>query len=248
MNAGKSGEREAPLYGRRDARRYGGSVPGRPGEATEGQAIWWSRSASTKGQATGGRSWPEMTSSRPTNQGESIGGFQSRRDCDPKPGVARHELPRVGWGISTNPDGVAPARRNPVGVVNPRKLENTTEGQATGGHSWLGEPSGNPGGETPPSTAGETPAATEAREHNRGTDDLRRGAYRPEPAAARRNRAANSGSFSAIPRRNPSATGLASVESCRTRNTSSSGVRQEENMRYSSTRSFARREAASVVL
>ena len=52
----------------------------------------------------------------------SIGGFQSRRDCGPKPGVARNELPRGRSGISTNPNGVAPARRNPVGVVYPRKL------------------------------------------------------------------------------------------------------------------------------
>ena len=49
-------------------------------------------------------------------------GLQSRRDCGPKPGVARNELPR-GWsGFSTNPNGVAPARRNPVGVVNSRNL------------------------------------------------------------------------------------------------------------------------------
>jgi hypothetical protein len=56
------------------------------------------------------------------NRGQSLGGFQSRRDCDPKPRVARNELPWVGLGISTNPSGVAPARRNPVGVVNSRKL------------------------------------------------------------------------------------------------------------------------------
>jgi hypothetical protein len=54
--------------------------------------------------------------------GESLGGFQSRRDCDPKPRVARNELPWVESGILTNPNGVAPNRRNPVGVVNSRKL------------------------------------------------------------------------------------------------------------------------------
>jgi hypothetical protein len=55
------------------------------------------------------------------NRGKSIGGFQSRRDCDPKPRVARNELPWVGSDTSTNPNGVAPTRRNPVGVVNSRK-------------------------------------------------------------------------------------------------------------------------------
>ena len=56
------------------------------------------------------------TCCRALNREGSIGGFQSRRDCDPKPGVARHELPRGRSGISTNANGVAPARRNPVGV------------------------------------------------------------------------------------------------------------------------------------
>jgi hypothetical protein len=60
--------------------------------------------------------------SRALNRGGSIGGFQSRRDCDPKPGVARHELPRVGRAFGANPNGVAPAVRNPVGVVNSRNL------------------------------------------------------------------------------------------------------------------------------
>ena len=46
----------------------------------------------------------------------SLGGLQSRRDCDPKPGVARNELPRDRSRLSTNPNGVAPTRRNPVGV------------------------------------------------------------------------------------------------------------------------------------
>jgi hypothetical protein len=55
------------------------------------------------------------------NRDENTGGFQSRRDCDPKPGVARNELPWVGSGISTNPNGVVPTRRNPVGVVNFRE-------------------------------------------------------------------------------------------------------------------------------
>ncbi len=64
----------------------------------------------------------KVSGSSATNRDGSIRGYQSRRDCDPKPGVARHELPRGKLGVSTNPNGVAPARRNPVGVANSRKL------------------------------------------------------------------------------------------------------------------------------
>jgi hypothetical protein len=122
--------------------------------------------------------------------GVSIGGFPSRRDCDPKPGVARNELPREGAGISTNPNGVAPVRRNPVGIPGRGGARfmgrhGGTELKAVCLNSLClsvsvvetgfmestlfetdlptGHEPGTPGGETPPSTAGGTPAATEAR-------------------------------------------------------------------------------------
>jgi hypothetical protein len=133
------------------------------------------------------------TCSRAMNRGGSIGGFQSRRDCGPKPGVARNELPRDRSRLSINPNGVAPSRRNPVGVddfagtlpgVGPRRgptpgfgTESRWDSRGcvgrpplrTGG-SWRAALAqapcsrtmnlGIPGGETPPSTAGGTPAAT----------------------------------------------------------------------------------------
>ena len=93
-------------------RLYGGTKPDRM------VRIWEPMRGPTGGGIdSGGAAYSKPTCSRTLNRGGSINGFQSRRDCDPKPGVARNELPQGRSRLSINPTGVAPTRRNPGGVV-----------------------------------------------------------------------------------------------------------------------------------